>query len=57
MAGSSTAAGRCRYWHDDIGAAFGRLMQGVDAFLWVAAPTKFMARRSSRCRRAIRSAT
>ena len=21
------------YWHDDIGAAFGRLMQGVDAFL------------------------
>jgi len=21
------------YWHDDIGAAFGKLMQGVDAFL------------------------
>jgi len=22
-----------RYWHDDIGASFGELMQGVDAFL------------------------
>jgi dihydrofolate reductase len=21
------------YWHDDIGAAFGRMMQGTDAFL------------------------
>ena len=46
------------YWHDDIGATFfdadaGRATRSCSA----AAPTSRTPRRSSRCRRAIRSAT
>ena len=45
------------YWHDDIGETFGALMQGWTRSSWADARTWFTPKPSSRCRRAIHSAT
>ena len=45
------------YWHDDIGAAFGAMMQGVTPSFLGGERTRRTRARSSRCPRAIRSAT
>ena len=45
------------YWHDDIGATFGALMQNVTPSCSAGAPTWCTPRHSSRCRRATDSAT
>ena len=48
----------CTYWHDDIGAAFFRAMQSVDAFLLGGGARISSTRQpSSRWRPAIRSGT